>query len=215
MLIYSVLRKVRNCATKQKMWQIISILFRVLTENFYIVPFPCKFRFSFGGKFKFTKETLNFKKTRPLRHKTKFAFFSLQFGRPGFKTLLLALSSKWNSNKDKLMESGDKIMEAMEGASSLSTTSAGNLPQASEVQKNCFNQLLRSYDSEMGGFSKAPKFPQPVNFNFLFHYYSLKPKDDRAKQGLKMALHTLDMMAKGGIHDHVSQVSSNSFPTSE
>ena len=110
------------------------------------------------------------------------------------------------------MESGDKIMEAMEGASSLSTTSAGNLPQASEVQKNCFNQLLRSYDSEMGGFSKAPKFPQPVNFNFLFHYYSLKPKDDRAKQGLKMALHTLDMMAKGGIHDHVSQVSSNSFP---
>ena len=107
------------------------------------------------------------------------------------------------------MESGDKIMEAMEGASSLSTTSAGNLPQASEVQKNCFNQLLRSYDSEMGGFSKAPKFPQPVNFNFLFHYYSLKPKDDRAKQGLKMALHTLDMMAKGGIHDHVSQVSSN------
>ena len=66
MLIYSVLRKVKNCATKQKMWQITSILFRVLTENFYIVPFPCKFRFSFGGKFKFTKETLNFKKTRPL-----------------------------------------------------------------------------------------------------------------------------------------------------
>ena len=110
------------------------------------------------------------------------------------------------------MESGDKIMEAMEGASSLSTTSAGNLPQASDVQKNCFNQLLRSYDSEMGGFSKAPKFPQPVNFNFLFHYYSLKPKDDRAKQGLKMALHTLDMMAKGGIHDHVSQVSAYFFP---
>ena len=66
MLIYSVLRKVRNCATKQKMWQVISIIFRVLTENFYIVPFPCKFRFSFGGKFEFTKETLNNKKTRPL-----------------------------------------------------------------------------------------------------------------------------------------------------
>ena len=67
MLIYFVLIKVRNCATKQKkIWQIISIIFSVLTENFYIVPFPCKFRFSFGGKFKFTKETLNYKKTRPL-----------------------------------------------------------------------------------------------------------------------------------------------------
>ena len=80
---------------------------------------------------------------------------------------------------------------------------------AQEVQKKCFEQLLRSYDPEMGGFSKAPKFPQPVNFNFLFHYYSLKPQEDRAKQGLKMVLHTLDMMAKGGIHDHISQVSYN------
>ena len=79
--------------------------------------------------------------------------------------------------------------------------------EAKEVQKMCFEQLLRSYDPEMGGFSKAPKFPQPVNFNFLFHYYSLKPQEDRAKQGLKMVLHTLDMMAKGGIHDHISQVS--------
>ena len=78
---------------------------------------------------------------------------------------------------------------------------------AQEAQKKCFEQLLRSYDPEMGGFSKAPKFPQPVNFNFLFHYYSLKPQEDRAKQGLKMVLHTLDMMAKGGIHDHISQVS--------
>ena len=60
--------------------------------------------------------------------------------------------------------------------------------------------------SDMGGFSKAPKFPQPVNFNFLFTYYAANPKDDRGKQGLKMALHTLDMMARGGIHDHISQV---------
>ena len=63
--------------------------------------------------------------------------------------------------------------------------------------------------SDMGGFSKAPKFPQPVNFNFLFTYYAANPKDDRGKQGLKMALHTLDMMARGGIHDHISQVCQN------
>ena len=84
---------------------------------------------------------------------------------------------------------------------------AESLPDANEVHKACFQQLSCSYDPAMGGFSKAPKFPQPVNFNFLFHYSALKPKEDRAKQGLKMALHTLDMMAKGGIHDHVSQVS--------
>ena len=66
MLNCSFLRNFRRCATKSKLWQIISISFAVLTENFYVVPFTCKLRFSFGGKFKFTKETLNYKKTRPL-----------------------------------------------------------------------------------------------------------------------------------------------------
>ena len=64
------------------MWQIISIIFGVLTENFYVAPFPCKFRFSFGGKFKFTKETLNYKKTLPLSQKSaksKHTFLSFSF----------------------------------------------------------------------------------------------------------------------------------------
>jgi uncharacterized protein YyaL (SSP411 family) len=88
-----------------------------------------------------------------------------------------------------------------------SAGSAVKLPPNGEiVAKTCFGQLLQNYDSDMGGFSKAPKFPQPVNFNFLFTYYAANPKDDKGKQGLKMALHTLDMMARGGIHDHISQV---------
>ena len=57
---------------------------------------------------------------------------------------------------------------------------------------------MKGYDAVMGGFSRAPKFPQPVNFNFLFRYYAIAGgNDDYAKQGLKMVLHTLDMMSKG------------------
>ena len=67
-----------------------------------------------------------------------------------------------------------------------------------EVVKKCVSQLMKGYDQVMGGFSRAPKFPQPVNINFLFRYYAIAGKnDDYAKQGLKMVLHTLDMMAKG------------------
>ena len=57
----------------------------------------------------------------------------------------------------------------------------------------------------MGGFSKAPKFPQPANLNFLFRLYSTAPKSDRGKQALKMALRQLDCMALGGINDHVAK----------
>ena len=128
------------------------------------------------------------------------------FGRPGFKTILRALSSKWEMQREQMMESGDRIIEALEASKQTQGTDDETPPECKEVVKTCFRQLSQSYDSEYGGFSKEPKFPQPVNFNFLFSFFAGNRNDDRAKQGLKMTLHTLKMMAKGGIHDHISQV---------
>lgn len=45
----------------------------------------------------------------------------------------------------------------------------------------CLAQLTRAFESEYGGFSEAPKFPQPSNFNFLFTYYALNPHLEDAK----------------------------------
>lgn len=53
----------------------------------------------------------------------------------------------------------------------------------------------------------APKFPEPVNFNFLFNMYALSTLPELRKECLEMSLHTLTKMAQGGIHDHVGQVS--------
>ena len=63
-----------------------------------------------------------------------------------------------------------------------------------------------SYDPEMGGFSRSPKFPTPVNMNFLFRIYAEDPSCDRSKQALKMCSRTLEMISLGGINDHVSKV---------
>lgn len=63
------------------------------------------------------------------------------------------------------------------------------------------------YDKEHGGFSNAPKFPTPVNQNFLLHYDSLQLKntvktaDSKSARG--MAVATLEHMANGGIYDHI------------
>ncbi len=35
------------------------------------------------------------------------------FGRPGFKSVLRALAGKWESQSELMVESGDKIVEAM------------------------------------------------------------------------------------------------------
>lgn len=45
-----------------------------------------------------------------------------------------------------------------------------------------------------------------VNLNFLFTYWALHRTTPEGAQALQMALHTLKMMAHGGIHDHIGQV---------
>lgn len=71
--------------------------------------------------------------------------------------------------------------------------------------QKCALQLSRSYEADYGGFSMAPKFPQPSNFNFLFHMYAKEQSTERGLQCLEMSLHTLKKMAYGGIHDHVNK----------
>ena len=113
--------------------------------------------------------------------------------------MALAWRQAWQA-----VESGEKIAEGLSKAVKASLSS----PQEAdpeETAKKCFSQLLRSYDPEFGGFSRAPKFPQPCNFNFLFSLYAQDRDSDRGKQALKMCLKTLEMMSLGGINDHISK----------
>lgn len=75
---------------------------------------------------------------------------------------------------------------------------------AEECGKKCIQQLTRNFEPDFGGFSRAPKFPQPSNFNLLFHIYSRDKDSEQGKHVLEMCLHSLKKMAYGGIHDHVN-----------
>lgn len=81
----------------------------------------------------------------------------------------------------------------------------GAVPDESCV-KLCYQQLSHRFDNTFGGFDIAPKFPQPSNLLFLFHFYAQNPSANENKMASTMALKTLEMMAKGGIHDHIGQV---------
>jgi uncharacterized protein YyaL (SSP411 family) len=59
--------------------------------------------------------------------------------------------------------------------------------------------MRSDYDATYGGFGEAPKFPRPVALEYLMRY-SLRGKN---KESLDMALHTLDAMARGGMHDQL------------
>ncbi|XP_076629161.1 spermatogenesis-associated protein 20 isoform X1 [Colletes latitarsis] len=127
----------------------------------------------------------------------------------GFKTILLNIAQKWKRLRSTMVETGAHNLKTLRNISELSYTSKTHEVPSLECRKICIQQLSNEFEPEFGGFGssymQSPKFPQPVNFNFLFHMYMRRPNDELAKQCLHMCVYTLTKMSYGGIHDHVGQ----------
>nr|XP_018915156.1 PREDICTED: spermatogenesis-associated protein 20 [Bemisia tabaci] len=129
-----------------------------------------------------------------------------RYRRPGFKNVLRRLEKEWRESKADLLRTGDKIIDILKKTTifdvKISGEIAGGSVPGEEVWQHCAVQLADSFDQPYGGFGYAPKFPQVSNLDFAFHYYAHNPENSPI---FDMALHTLQMMAKGGIHDHVGK----------
>ncbi|KAK8960948.1 hypothetical protein KSP40_PGU001706 [Platanthera guangdongensis] len=62
------------------------------------------------------------------------------------------------------------------------------------------------YDPKFGGFGSAPKFPRPVELCLLLYESNnllRQGREDESNKNMEMVAHTLQCMARGGIHDHL------------
>ena len=62
-----------------------------------------------------------------------------------------------------------------------------------------FKNWQNSLDFKKGGQSGSPKFPMPVSYEYLLHYYYLS----QDKKALDAVMVTLENIAAGGIYDHL------------
>ena len=117
-----------------------------------------------------------------------------RYGMTGLTELLLKVSELWKTSRNRLLESGEQIVEAMR--------EQDRTGYVQEPEKNllyeAFSAFAHSYDSRFGGFGEAPKFPAAHNLLFLLRY--AKEENPAASE---MALHTLDGMYRGGLFDHI------------
>jgi uncharacterized protein len=65
--------------------------------------------------------------------------------------------------------------------------------------RSVVTEALRSYDNQWGGFQSRNKFPTPLRWQFLLHYFR-QTGDSRLEKPIR---NTLDLMSSGGIHDHL------------
>jgi uncharacterized protein YyaL (SSP411 family) len=120
-----------------------------------------------------------------------------RFGRPGFKTVLERLASAWETRRDEVLESAEKLTGHIEG---LLTGSIGGADTVTpEIVSNAVAALMKSFDAVDGGFGGAPKFPSAPSIQLLLR--------EHARTGdaalLDAATLTLDKMAQGGMYDHL------------
>jgi uncharacterized protein YyaL (SSP411 family) len=120
-----------------------------------------------------------------------------RMGMPGLMDILNRVADLWKGKREELIESADKIMQAIQADATAAFYEKGRITK--ETIKKGYEHLNRSFDPRYGGFGRAPKFPIPHNLLFLLRYWKLN-KTDKA---LEMVKKTLNAMHRGGIYDHI------------
>ena len=134
-------------------------------------------------------------------------------GRPGFITVLNAITRHWLEQRAKIEAGAEEIVQALrryavEGpAREVSSEATGTVPlheAAGDAFEKSFQYFYEAHDATWGGFGGAPKFPRASVINLLFRSAALQgAQSELGTVAVKMATHTLQKMAEGGLHDHV------------
>ena len=120
-------------------------------------------------------------------------------GRPGFPRVLNLLKEAWDARRDDLVAQAGRVAEAIRSIQRDQVAEDGTAVPDEAILSGARSHLKTRYDAEHGGFGPAPKFPAPMRIELALKEYE-RTGDESL---LSMAVHTLDVMMKGGLYDHV------------
>ncbi|HEY0407881.1 MAG TPA: thioredoxin domain-containing protein, partial [Pyrinomonadaceae bacterium] len=119
-----------------------------------------------------------------------------RYNMPGFPRVLLGVAEAYRSQPDEITQSADTMLAELRR---LGQARASNEGIAVELLDDAARGIARSYDAQHGGFGSAPKFPAPMNLEFLLRVYHRTGQSD----ALEMVEHTCRKMAEGGMYDQL------------
>ena len=114
---------------------------------------------------------------------------------PGLMDLLTNLAAIWRQRPDLVDKNCKDIMESLSEISHPVTEKSADL---ADLTRRAQVQLRQMYDTEMGGFGTAPKFPMPIYLSWLIQQGLAGDKT-----ALNSALYTLRRIRNGGIWDQL------------
>ena len=119
-----------------------------------------------------------------------------RWGRPGFVDVLREIARVWESDRDRVRQSGASFVEQLRNAAE---ETAGAAVPPPDVLERAVGAFAAAFDAARGGFGGGPKFPRPSELLFLLREHARTGRDEPRD----MALVTLRAMAHGGMRDHL------------
>ena len=116
-------------------------------------------------------------------------------GMPSFRQVLAAVAGSWESERGKVLEGAQRITDHLRHAQQLGAGAEVDV----DVLDRVADLVVGGWDRREGGFGRAPKFPQAMTITFLLAHHQRTGDPD----SLAAAVHSLERMSRGGIHDHV------------
>jgi uncharacterized protein YyaL (SSP411 family) len=117
-------------------------------------------------------------------------------GMPSFKQVLLSIAQAYHQQRQQIEQRGQQLRERI--GQSLALRASPSL-LSEEILVQAYSRLAARFDTTYGGFGGAPKFPQPMNLEFLLRYHHRTGES----HALEMVDLTLTRMATGGIYDQL------------
>jgi len=118
------------------------------------------------------------------------------FSKEQWLSALTQISEIYDKEPEKFLLYADRVQEGINSLNIIDSTT--NNFESVDLNKYS-EKLLENIDNKFGGFKGAPKFMMPNNLDFLLRF-SVQTGNDISKNQI---LNSLNMMAYGGIFDHV------------
>ena len=118
-------------------------------------------------------------------------------GLPGFPRVLRAIAEAYRGQRQQVVQQARQLTSHLQRLASLRSSPE---PLGPDVLREAYQGVQSQFDPEYGGFGPAPKFPQPLVWEFVLRYHA-RTGDPQA---LAIAERTLRAMAAGGMYDHLA-----------
>ncbi|HKO42607.1 MAG TPA: thioredoxin domain-containing protein [Pyrinomonadaceae bacterium] len=119
-----------------------------------------------------------------------------RYNMPGFPRVLISLAEAYKDRPEDIKQTADSVLEGLR-RSTATAEAAGGL--STDLLDVAYRGIVRNYDPTNGGFGSAPKFPPAMSLEFLLRHHH-RTGDAEA---LTIVQYTAQMMAQGGIYDHL------------